>query len=73
MPIGDSFRLRNWNHYFPIKKGEAGMQSISFTVPDKSMVAVFVFMGYEKKDGTGEEVDFKAALNLMGYVPKDGL
>jgi hypothetical protein len=66
--IGHFYRLRSWNHYFPIKKGEHGIINESFKMQKKDEVAVFLLVGYEKTDGSGPLVDIDHVFKAWGYV-----
>lgn len=61
---GDVVRLSRWEHVEPTMR-------ISYKVHQRSMVAVFVQLGYENKDGT-EPLDLEAAMRRLGWIRADG-
>jgi hypothetical protein len=60
---GDVFRLSAWTHVEPTIR-------VSYKVPERKKVAVFVHLGYENKDGT-EPLDLKTAMRQLGWIPAD--
>lgn len=66
---GEVFRMRNWTHYPPLKRGEPGVTQASYKVDQKDKVAVMVVLGEENKDGSGP-LDLEKAMNDIGWFRK---
>lgn len=60
--VGSIVRLRSWRHY----PDEGNITWIDQAHPDKTMVGVFVLVGFERKDGKGERVNPEAVVKRLG-------
>jgi hypothetical protein len=66
MMNGDIVRMASFTHVPP----EGPLTSLTMKVGDKKMVAVFMLLGEENKDGT-EPLDLEKRLNDLGWFFRD--
>lgn len=65
--IGDAFRMKTWKHH------PNATDWVSYNCPNKDTVAVFVYMGNERRDGSGPRVNPDAVITGMGWVHREDI
>lgn len=65
--IGDAFRMKTWKHH------PNATDWVSYNCPNKDTVGVFVFMGAERRDGTGPRINPDEILAGMGWVHREDI
>jgi hypothetical protein len=68
MNLGQTVRLKKWRHWNILSKGESGLVHVDIAMKP-NLVGVFLFIGVENADGSGEIVDPDTFLKAMGWTP----